>query len=71
MCQGKYLFMTHAIPGQPGHHHVNCQDSSYWIDQLAKKKYKLLNEDSYTIRELADRDKARHISRNGMLFVKE
>ena len=71
MCQGKYLFMTHAIPGQPGYHHVNCQDSSYWIDHLAKKKYKLLDEDSCAIRELADRDKARHVSRNGMLFVRE
>lgn len=24
------VLMTHAQPGQPGHHHVNCQDSVYW-----------------------------------------
>jgi len=70
MCQGKFLFMTHAIPGQPGYHHVNCQESQYWIDHLQRKNFSLLEEDSYTIRELADRDKARHISRNGMLFQK-
>lgn len=24
------VLMTHATPGQPGWHHVNCQDSAYW-----------------------------------------
>ena len=70
MCQGKYLFMTHAVPGQKGYHHVNCQNSDYWINHLSKKSYTLLEEDSVIIRNLADRDKARHISRNGMLFSK-
>ena len=23
--------MTHALPGQPGHHHVNCQPIEYWV----------------------------------------
>lgn len=27
----KYVLMTHAFPGQPGHHHVNCQAPEYWI----------------------------------------
>lgn len=27
----KYVLMTHALPGQPGHHHVNCQPIDYWI----------------------------------------
>ena len=26
----KYILMTHALPGQPGHHHVNCQPIEYW-----------------------------------------
>lgn len=71
MCQGKFLLMTHAIPGQQGYHHVNCQDSEYWITHLKNKKFTLLTDDSEKIRSLADRDKARHISRNGMLFIKE
>lgn len=29
-----YLAMTHAVPGQAGHHHVNCQPSSYWIEAV-------------------------------------
>ena len=27
----KYVLMTHAFPGQPGHHHVNCQTTEYWF----------------------------------------
>jgi len=26
--------LTHAVPGQSGHHHVNCQFSGYWIKAL-------------------------------------
>ena len=31
----KYLIITYAPPGWPGHHHVNCQPEEYWIDILA------------------------------------
>jgi hypothetical protein len=24
------VLMTHAVPGQSGHHHVNCKPSTYW-----------------------------------------
>ena len=27
----KYVIMTHAFPDQPGHHHVNCQPTEYWV----------------------------------------
>lgn len=27
---GRYACITHAEPGQGGHHHVNCQTSRYW-----------------------------------------
>jgi len=30
----KYVLMTHALPGQPGHHHVNCQTVEYWIHMM-------------------------------------
>ena len=30
----KVLAMTHAIPNQLGHHHVNCQPAEYWIEKL-------------------------------------
>jgi SAM-dependent methyltransferase len=28
------LAVTHALPGQPGYHHVNCQTNAYWIEML-------------------------------------
>jgi SAM-dependent methyltransferase len=31
---GKYVAMTHAEPGQGGHHHVNCQPMAYWVGKL-------------------------------------
>lgn len=31
----RYVFVTHALPKQPGHHHVNLQKSLYWIDVFA------------------------------------
>jgi SAM-dependent methyltransferase len=71
LCQGKILFMTHAVPGQPGYHHVNCRDSEYWIDHISRKGYNLLEKESQEIRKLADTDKARHLSRNGMIFLKK
>ena len=33
------LFMTAAVPGQPGHHHVNCQWGDYWIARMADQGF--------------------------------
>jgi SAM-dependent methyltransferase len=30
----KYVCLTHAEAGQPGHHHVNCQSTEYWINKM-------------------------------------
>lgn len=67
---GDYVLMTHAIPGQRGWHHVNCQPSEYWIKQFEHRNYILLEEESTIIRSLAKNDGAIHIERNGMLFKK-
>ena len=31
---GELVLMTHGLPGQGGHHHVNCQPPEYWIGML-------------------------------------
>lgn len=33
---GRYLAMTHAVPGQGGHHHVNCQPWEYWMRNVER-----------------------------------
>jgi SAM-dependent methyltransferase len=30
--RANFVIMTYAPPGTSGHHHVNCQPQSYWVD---------------------------------------
>jgi SAM-dependent methyltransferase len=66
---GKFLLMTHALPGQGGYHHVNCQPPSYWIDHLATRHFRLMVEDTKRVKELASRDGAKFLTGTGMIFV--
>jgi hypothetical protein len=68
ICCGRYLFMTHAVPGQKGYHHVNCQPTSYWEEHLAQRGFRPAPEDTAEIQRLAKNSK--HIRETGMLFVK-
>jgi SAM-dependent methyltransferase len=68
MCSGTYIFMTHAVPGQKGWHHVNCQPTEYWVKHLSNRNYTVLHDDSAVIKKLAQDDSATHITRTGMLF---
>jgi len=48
--------MSHAIPGQIGHHHVNCQPLAYWERLLADRGFVLRERLTLEARELAARD---------------
>lgn len=39
-----YVAMTHALPGQTGHHHVNCQPPEYWQEQMFEIGYRPMLE---------------------------
>jgi SAM-dependent methyltransferase len=39
MANGRVIAMTHAVPGQTGYHHVNCQPPEYWIDRVEAMGY--------------------------------
>lgn len=41
LANGKIIAMTHALPDQTGHHHVNCQPSEYWIEKLKARGFHL------------------------------
>lgn len=41
ICCGKVLAMTHALPGQSGHHHVNEQLPDYWISRVEARGFVL------------------------------
>lgn len=42
----RYVLMTHALPGQGGHHHVNEQPASYWIAHLDAAGFDHLADES-------------------------
>jgi hypothetical protein len=48
---GRVLYLTHALPGQGGHHHVNEQPSSYWISILADDGWALDHEATAWVRQ--------------------
>jgi SAM-dependent methyltransferase len=64
---GKVLFLTAAPPGFPGHHHVNCQSESYWIDLLATRGWQLDREATQWVRTNGG-----HVfsQRQGLVFVR-
>lgn len=63
----KYIMMTHAVPGQKGHHHVNCRPARYWVKKLRGIGFRL----HYTLTRRA-RLKAGHgyFRKSGLVFTR-
>jgi SAM-dependent methyltransferase len=54
LANGRVIAMTHAVPGQGGHHHVNCRPAEYWIEHLAALDYRLLADETARGRALVE-----------------
>lgn len=65
-----FVVVTHALPGEPGHHHVNCQEQDYWVEVFAK--YNLIYDAELTQivkqKSTMERD---FIRRRGLAFINE
>lgn len=65
------VLMTHAEPGQPGHHHVNCQPASYWIDVMADAGFRF--DEAFTqdarARAALNTYPINHFARSGLAFI--
>lgn len=63
----KYIFMTHALSGQGGYHHVNCKPKEYWIEKISEIGFKFDKELTQKARE-----KALHgyFEKTGLVFKK-
>ncbi|MEO0912007.1 MAG: methyltransferase domain-containing protein [Pseudomonadota bacterium] len=71
LCNGRIVVMTHGLPGQTGHHHVNCQPPEYWAEAFAERGYRLSEEIPH-LRALAEMDgTGSHFSRSGLVFVRQ
>lgn len=70
----KNLIMTHAVVGQTGYHHVNCQNAPYWIDKMSEYGFKLDEEKTKQLRihsTMGKKKKHRFLEKTGMYFVNE
>jgi len=72
----KYVAMTFAEPGQPGHHHVNCQPQQYWIDHLARFGFEFDEDATAELRDVAKKEgeqdgNFKYFENTGLFFVKK
>ena len=71
LANGKVVSMTHAVPGQGGHHHVNCQPREYWIERMVKRGYFLSTENDLFL-DLSKKEAAfNYFSQTGLVFLRE
>jgi SAM-dependent methyltransferase len=69
----KVILITHGLPGQRGHHHVNCRPNSYWIERIKQLGYRCdvaLTKRARFI-SLQDYPSINHFARSGLVFVKK
>lgn len=65
------ILLTHAEPGQPGYHHVNCRSADYWRGAMASIGYRedeMLTGVTRTLAR-ANPHPYNHYVRSGMAFV--
>lgn len=68
--KAKYVVVTHAAPGQAGHHHVNCQPMSYWKEKFKEYGFKFSAMESMKLRDLSTM-RADHFRRSGLFFINQ
>ena len=62
--------MTHALPGQRGHNHVNLQPESYWVETFRERGYFLLPE-FQKYRDIAGEDDPdAYFAKTGLVFAR-
>lgn len=66
----KYLLITHAPPGQGGHHHVNEQEAWYWIDALNQDGWEYDETTTMEVRK-ASTMRMFFMRENGLFFVRK
>jgi len=61
------VFITAAVPGQPGHHHVNCQWGDYWVARFAEAGFEHDREATLAVRA-ASTMQSRFTEQTGLVF---
>lgn len=68
--KAKYIIVTHATPGQGGHHHVNCQPYTYWVEAFSKYGFEFSDVESQYLRSISSMDSG-HLKRSGLFFTNQ
>lgn len=63
----KRIVVTHAFPGQGGHHHVNEQDPNYWFQQFGRRGFLLDMVTTDEVRKASTMEQ-RYIRTSGLVF---
>lgn len=68
----KYIFVTFAVPGQKGHHHVNLQFADYWIEKFEQIGFTYDETLSLQARNLLPHEGMRGMQfrTKGLIFIK-
>lgn len=67
--RARIVFMTFAIPGQGGHHHVNEQPQEYWLEAFQKRGFTLSVDLTNSARAVAVADQILYQNKMPMHFV--
>lgn len=67
LCQAKMIAISHAVPGQPGHHHVSCFDDSVWIEKIIQRGFSYLPRWTTFARGLCGEG---FFAKSGLIFVR-
>jgi cyclopropane fatty-acyl-phospholipid synthase-like methyltransferase len=63
----KRIVVTHAFPGQGGHHHVNEQEPNYWFNQFGSRGFLLDNTITDELRRASTMEQ-RYIRTSALVF---
>jgi len=72
----RVLFMTHAVPGQGGHHHVNEQEEDYWLQKIESYGFKFSRQHTTKLKEVTTMNTdggrwAPYVKLTGLVFINE
>jgi hypothetical protein len=68
--KSKYVLITAALPGAPGHHHVNCQTNDYWIEIFSSHGFRYQEQQTLHLRSISEMRKE-FFKKSGMFFIKD
>ena len=66
--KAKYVFCTAAPPGKPGHHHVNCRTSEYWIQKFKNIGFTYLDKETINCKKHSTM-KREFVQECGLFFI--